>query len=93
MMSRLWRHSLAVSIAARSLARDAGDPDPAAVARAGLLCRLGCWAALSVDPDWFLRWWQDESKSLRRTASLPISGPSSTTLDVGWQSTGDATPW
>jgi signal transduction histidine kinase len=74
MMSRLWRHSLAVSIAARSLARDAGDPDPAAVARAGLLCRLGCWAALSVDPDWFLRWWQDESKSLRRKRELADLG-------------------
>ena len=28
MIARLWRHSVAVSIAARWLARDAGDPDP-----------------------------------------------------------------
>ena len=49
-LGRLWRHSVAVSVAARWLARDAGDPDPTAVARAGILCRLGCWAVAAVDP-------------------------------------------
>jgi signal transduction histidine kinase len=66
MIARLWRHSVAVSVAARWLARDAGDPDPQAVARAGMLCRLGCWAVASVDPDWLLRWWQDDAPALRR---------------------------
>ena len=51
-ISRLWRHSVAVSLAARSLAREANDPDPDGVARAGLLCRLGCWAVAAVDPEW-----------------------------------------
>jgi len=74
MIARLWRHSVAVSIAARSLARDAGDPDPAAVARAGLLCRLGCWAVASVDPDWVLRWWQDETSNLRRQREIADLG-------------------
>ena len=66
MLTRLWRHSVAVSIAARWLARDAGDPDPPAVARAGMLCRLGCWAVAAIEPDWLLRWWQDESRSAPR---------------------------
>ena len=60
-IGRLWRYSVAVSVAARSLARDAGDPDPDGVARAGLLCRLGCWAVAAVDPEWMARWWQDAS--------------------------------
>src|SRR5262249_33300535 len=61
MIERLWRHSIALSIAARNLARDAGDSDPGEVARASLLCRLGCWAVASVDPEWVLRWWQEEN--------------------------------
>ena len=40
-LGRLWRHSAAVAFAARRLAREAGDPDPEAVARAGLLPRAG----------------------------------------------------
>jgi signal transduction histidine kinase len=74
MIARLWRHSVAVSIAARQLARDAGDSDPGGVARASLLCRLGCWAVASVDPEWLLRWWQDESPALRRQREIADLG-------------------
>jgi signal transduction histidine kinase len=69
-ISRLWRHSVAVSFAARSLASDAGDPDPEAVARAGLLCRLGCWAVAAVAPEWLVRWWQIESPIKRRQREI-----------------------
>jgi signal transduction histidine kinase len=70
----LWRHSIAVSLAARSLARDANDRDPDAVARAGLLCRLGCWAVMAVDPEWMLRWWHDRSDVARRQRELADLG-------------------
>ncbi len=74
MLTRLWRHSVAVSIAARWLARDAGDPDPHAVARAGMLCRLGCWAVAAVDSDWVLRWWQTASAPVRREREIADLG-------------------
>jgi signal transduction histidine kinase len=74
MTARLWRHSVAVSIAARWLAREAGDPDPHEVARAAILCRLACWAVASVDPDWVLRWWQDETLALRRKREIADLG-------------------
>jgi len=70
MISRLWHHSVAVSIAARWLASEAGDPDSEAVARAGLLCRLGCWAVAAVDPDWLVRWWHAESPVKRRQKEI-----------------------
>jgi signal transduction histidine kinase len=50
-VQRLWRHSLAVSCAARRLALETGDRDPDTVARAGLLANLGYWAIASVDAD------------------------------------------
>ncbi len=74
MIGRVWRYSVAVSVAARWLARDAGDPDPHEVARAGLLCRLGCWAVAAVDPDWVLRWWQDDSPVIRRKREIADLG-------------------
>jgi signal transduction histidine kinase len=49
-VERLWRHAVAASCAARLLAQEAGDPDPAAMARAGLLLDLGLWALAAVDP-------------------------------------------
>jgi signal transduction histidine kinase len=64
-LQRLWRHSVAVGLAARRLARDAEDRDPDRVARAGLLHNLGLWAAAAVDPEWLVRWLADESASLR----------------------------
>jgi signal transduction histidine kinase len=74
MIARLWRHSVAVSTAARWLAREAGDPNPHEVARAGMLSRLACWAVAAVDPDWVLRWWQDESRALRRDREIADLG-------------------
>jgi signal transduction histidine kinase len=65
-LGRLWRHSVAVGIAARWLAREAGDPDAEAVARAGQLCGLGCWAVAAVEPDWLVDWWRLREVGLRR---------------------------
>ena len=55
-LSHLWRHDVAVSLAARRLAREAGDRDPDAVARAALLHGIGRWAAATVDPEWIAGW-------------------------------------
>jgi signal transduction histidine kinase len=74
LIGRLWRHSVAVAVAARSLARDANDPDPDEVARAGLLCRLGCWAVMAVDPDWMTRWWNESTAPARRRRELTDLG-------------------
>src|SRR6185437_1901592 len=40
-IGRLWRNSVAVSLAARRLAREANRPDANEIARAGLLHRAG----------------------------------------------------
>jgi signal transduction histidine kinase len=50
-VQRLWRHSIAVSCAARRLALEAGDRDAEVLARAGLLHNLGYWAVAAVDAD------------------------------------------
>jgi len=55
-LGRLWRHSVAVSFAARRLARDAREARPDRLARAGLLHNLGLWGVAAVDPDWLVRW-------------------------------------
>src|SRR5262249_13917475 len=61
--SRLWRHAVAVSLAARRLAREANDPAADQVARAGLLHNLGAWAVAAVDPEWLPRWlWTDDGR-------------------------------
>jgi len=73
-IGRLWRYSVAVSVAARRLAREAGDPEPDAVARAGLLCRLGCWAVAALEPEWLVRWWQEESPISRRQREIADLG-------------------
>ena len=73
-LGRLWRHSVAVSLAAGSLARDAKDPDPEGVARAGLLCRLGCWAVAAVDPEWMARWWNEPTQLDRRQREIADVG-------------------
>jgi signal transduction histidine kinase len=65
LLNRLWRHSVAVGILARRLAREAGDPDPEAVGRAGLLCGLGRWAVAAVEPEWLVAWWQQDHPVLR----------------------------
>ncbi len=63
---RLWRHSVAVSLAARSLAREAGDVQYERVARAGLLHGLGRWAVAAIDPEWMAGWLAETSSSARR---------------------------
>ncbi len=73
-LGRLWRNSVAVSLAAGSLAREANDPDPEGVACAGLLCRLGCWAVAGVDPEWMARWWREPDKLDRRQREIADLG-------------------
>ncbi len=65
-LTRLWRHSTAVAFAARRLARDAGDSDPEAVARAGLLHALGLWAWAAVAPEALVSWYEAPDSSSRR---------------------------
>lgn len=52
----LWRHAAAVSLVARRLAREANDPDPDRLARAGLLHGLGRWGVAAVEPEWLAQW-------------------------------------
>jgi signal transduction histidine kinase len=63
---RLWRHSVAVSFAVRALAREAGDPSPDQLVRAGLLHGLGRWAVAAVDPQWIVHWLGEKDPQLRR---------------------------
>ena len=65
-LGRLWRHSTAVSFAARRLARDSGDPDPEAVARAGMLHALGLWAWAAVSPETLVTWFETADPRKRR---------------------------
>jgi signal transduction histidine kinase len=65
-LTRLWRHSTAVSFASRRLAREAGDADPEAVARAGLLHGLGLWAWSAVAPEALVSWFEAAEPSSRR---------------------------
>ncbi len=74
LLGRLWRHSVAVGLGARRLAREAGDPDPTAVARAGQLCTLGWWAVAAVDPDRLVAWWQESDPARREQAMLASVG-------------------
>ena len=55
-VQKLWRHSVAASIAARWLARESGEPEPERLAKAGMLHGLGRWAVAAVDPLWFRDW-------------------------------------
>jgi signal transduction histidine kinase len=55
-LAQLWRHAVAVSLAARRLAREANDPAPERVGQAGLLNHLGLWAVAAVDPEWLPLW-------------------------------------
>ncbi len=73
-LGRLWRHSAAVALAARWFAREAGDPDPTAVARAGFLSRLGCWAIAAVEPEWLVRWWPEPDAGARRLREIADLG-------------------
>jgi signal transduction histidine kinase len=65
-LDRHWRHAVAVSQAARRLAREAGDPEPERVARAGLLHGLGRWAVAAIDPQWLVEWLDEADPKGRR---------------------------
>ena len=65
-LSQLWRHDIAVSLASRRLARESGEPDPEAVARAGYLHGLGRWAVAAIDPEWIARWFAISESAERR---------------------------
>ena len=46
--------------------READDPDPDAIAAAGQLSSLGCWAVAAVEPEWLVAWWGLEDPHRRR---------------------------
>ncbi|MDR3622944.1 MAG: HDOD domain-containing protein [Paludisphaera borealis] len=73
-IQRLWRHSVAVALACRSLAREKGDRDPDQLVRAGLLHGIGRWAVAAVDPDWFARWLNENDRTVRRRLELADLG-------------------
>jgi signal transduction histidine kinase len=79
-LARLWRHSTAVSFAARRLARDAGDPDPGAVARAGLLHGLGLWALAWVSPEVLVAWTEATEPASRRELEWKWLGADASSL-------------
>jgi len=77
-LDRLWRNAVAISLAARSLARESGEADPDALARVGLLSRLACWAIAAVEPEWLVRWWNEPDPNARRRRELADLG-----MDLG----------
>ena len=77
---RHWRHAVAVSQAARRLARDAGDPEPDRVARAGLLHGLGRWAVAAIDPQWLADWLAEPDPGRRLELERRTLGTEVTTL-------------
>jgi signal transduction histidine kinase len=79
-LSRQWRHAVAVSQAARRLAREADDPDFERVAGAGLLHGIGRWAVAALDPDWLTTWFTVANPRLRRELEHRSLGSELTTL-------------
>jgi signal transduction histidine kinase len=79
-LQRLWRHGVAVSQAARRLAREAGDADPSRIARAGLLHGLGRWAVAALDPEWFTAWLAEADAPARRELERQLLGTEMTTI-------------
>lgn len=79
-LHRLWRHAVAVQQSARRLAREAGDPEPERVARAGLLHSLGLWSVASLDPEWVAAWLDEENRDRRRERELRTFGAEVTSL-------------
>ncbi len=77
-LDRLWKYSVAVAFAARRAAREAEDPDPDAVGRAGLLHRLGLWAVAAIQPDRLVAWMGAEDAERRRALESRWLGTSLT---------------
>jgi signal transduction histidine kinase len=73
-LQHLWRHTVAVSVAARWLAREAEDPAPESLVRAGLLHGLGRWAVAAVAPEWIGRWLDEKRPAARRAMELSDLG-------------------
>ena len=65
-LTRLWKHSVAVSLAARRLAREAGDDQVELITRAGFLCSLGYWAVAAIEPSWLTAWFAERDPKARR---------------------------
>ncbi len=65
-LNRLWRHAAAVRQAAWRLAKEAGDPEPERVARAGFLHGLGIWCVACLDPEWAAGWFEEKDLGRRR---------------------------
>src|SRR5208283_2032937 len=78
---RLWRHSVAVSIAARSLGREAGDLNCERLVRAALLHGLGRWAVAAIDPEWIVGWLGETDPSARH--HLEVSQLGTDICDLG----------
>ena len=81
-LGQLWRHSVAVGFAARRIAREANDPDPDRLCRAGLLHHLGLWAVAAVDPD-RLAGWLAASPTDRSSFETRWFGPGASLSAVG----------
>jgi signal transduction histidine kinase len=73
-LQRLWRHSVAVSIAARWISKESDDPVPDRLIKAGLLHGLGRWAVAAVDPDWIARWLAENDPQARRQREVADLG-------------------
>lgn len=79
-LDRLWRHAVAASCAARRIANETGQADPAFLARVALLHPLGYWAIAAVDPDRLADLLAPESPAARRAAELRWLGTDVATL-------------
>ncbi len=79
-IARIWRHSVAVGLAARRLARDAGEPDPDGVGRAGLLHGLGRWAVAALAPEFLASWLAEDDPRRRRELERRRLGTEMTAL-------------
>lgn len=73
-LQRLWRHTVAVSFAARNLARGVGDAQVDRVVHAGLLHGLGRWAVAAIDGDWIVRWLGQGDRVARRAMEISDLG-------------------
>lgn len=63
---RLWRFSVATALASRRLAELAGDADPDASGRSGLLHSIALWALAAVAPDRLSEWLRSDDRARRR---------------------------
>lgn len=79
-LTHFWRHSVALCLAARRLAREANDPDPERLGRVALLSGLGQWAAAAVSPDWLPHWLSIVGAESRRAFECATLGEDASSL-------------